>query len=131
MKKKSSFLLFAEHLFLCLLKKVVNLKASETSISKLFKTLFISNRLNDNLPLILKVGINSSTRNCKLVVQNCCAKHYLYQKSKTQILCWPLVCSFFSICNYSCTKYYLTQSLQVESELKEKVNKEKTIQCKR
>ena len=128
MKKKSSFLLFAEHLFLFLLKKVVNLKASETSISKLFKTLFILNRLNDNLPLILKFGINSSTRNCKLVVQKFVMQSIICAKPKFYVVYWFVL---FSICNYSNTKYYLTESLQVESELKEKVNKEKTIQCKR
>jgi hypothetical protein len=128
MKKKSSFLLFAEHLFLFLLKKVVNLKASETSISKLFKTLFILNRLNDNLPLILKFGINSSTRNCKLVVQKFVMQSIICAKPKFYVVYWFVL---FSICNYSNTKYYLTQSLQVESELREKRKKEKIIQCKR
>ncbi len=128
MKKKSSFLLFAEHLFLFLLKKVVNLKASETSISKLFKTLFILNRLNDNLPLILKFGINSSTRNCKLVVQKFVMQSIICAKPKFYVVYWFVL---FSICNYSNTKYYLTESLQVESELREKRKKEKIIQCKR
>jgi hypothetical protein len=49
-------------------------------------------------------------------------------KPKFYVVYWFVL---FSICNYSNTKYYLTESLQVESELREKRKKEKIIQCKR
>ncbi len=48
-------------------------------------------------------------------------------KPKFYIVYWFVL---FSFCNYSNTKYYLTESLQVESELREKRKKKKLFSAK-